>query len=58
VAEVLEDLARDLLKAARRALGRVGVQLRAVDRDDPDRTSPDSAQSPSTSPNSPANAAS
>ena len=33
---VLEDLARDLLIAARRALRRVGVHLRAVDRDHPD----------------------
>ena len=33
---VFEDLARDLFVAARRALGGVGVHLRAVDRDHPD----------------------
>ena len=33
---VFEDLARDLLVAARRALRRIGVHLRAVDRDHPD----------------------
>ena len=37
---VFEDLARDLLVAARRALRRVGVHLRAVDGDHPDADQP------------------
>ena len=37
---LFEDLARDLLVIARRPLGRVGMDLRAVDRDDPDAHHP------------------
>ena len=37
---LFEDLARDLLVIARRPLGRVGMHLRAVNRDDPDADHP------------------
>jgi hypothetical protein len=53
-----EDLSRDLLVIARRALGRVRMNLRPVDRITPTRTRLTSAQSASPAPHRPANAVS
>jgi hypothetical protein len=53
-----KDLARDLLVIARRALGRVRMNLRPVDRITPTRTRLTSAQSASPAPLRPANAVS
>jgi hypothetical protein len=55
---LLEDLARELLVIAGRALRRIGVDLRAVDGQHRDPVNPALAHSASASPNKPPSAAS